>query len=156
MEIVEGDLGRERLCFIVDEPCGCITVEGRDRRDAQRWEQHVDIQCREDDKVAARVVLGRDEYVPSLSGSQAKHLVRHVVFFDVDSINSDGGKIMALKPHGNTREIGHVDHMNQVCLSWFDFDSVVLAVVDEACIWDWRLSRLDGIVIDVGGGLVIV
>ena len=156
VQFVEGDLRRERLVFIIHNPCCCITVECRNRWDTQRWEQHVDIQCRENDKVLARVILSCDEYVPSLSGCQAKHFFSHVFWFHIDSINGDGSHIMALKPDGNTREIGHVDHANQICLSWFHLESIVLTVVDKACIGDWGLPRLDGIVVNIGGGLVVV
>ncbi len=153
---VEGDLGRERLRIIVDEPRCCVTIEGRIIRDAKRWEQHVDIQCREDDKILARIVLGVDKYVPSLSGSQAQHFVLEIFWLGVDAINSDCSEVVILKPDGNTREIGHVDHVYQVGLSWLHCESVVLAVVDETCLWDWGLPSLDAIVGNIGGGLVVI
>ena len=156
VQFVEDDLRRERLGFIIHNPCCAITVECRNRWDTQRWEQHINIQCRENDKVLARVILGCDEYVPSLSGCQAKHFCSQFFWLHINSINSDGSHIMALEPYGNTREIGHVDHVNEIRLSWLHLESNVLTVIDQARIGDWRLPRLDGIVVNVGGGLVIV
>ena len=63
---------------------------------------------------------------------------------------------MSIKVDGDTREVRHVDHVNQVCLSWQHLDGIVLAVIDEARDWDWRLPGLDGIIVDIGSGLVVI
>ena len=62
---------------------------------------------------------------------------------------------MSIKVDGDTGEVSHVDHVNKVCLSWQHLDGIVLAVIDEACDWDWGLPGLNGIVGHVGSGLVV-
>ena len=84
------------------------------------------------------------------------HFIPHVFFLDSGSIDSDGGKRMSIKVDGDTWEVGHVDHVNQICLARLNLDGIILAVIDQACIWDWGLPGLDDIVGHVGSRLVVV
>ena len=126
---------REWFGFVVNEPAGEITgipkVWNADRR-----EDHIDIEGGEDGVIFACVRLRFDEEAPPLSRGKTDILRSNICLLGIDAIDLYNREVVTPKPDHYAGEVAGAYHVHQICLPGQHFDLGIRLVVKQTSIWN--------------------